>query len=115
MKRAVLYLRVSTQDQTTANQERELRDVAERDGWQIVDLYKDHGISGAKSRDKRPAFDVRRAKARFPSGGQTHPATFAPAGSNRSSRGGDETAEAFDVEGHLGDSASMRAATCSER
>jgi DNA invertase Pin-like site-specific DNA recombinase len=57
MKRAVLYLRVSTQDQTTANQERELRDVAERDGWQIVDLYKDHGISGAKSRDKRPAFD----------------------------------------------------------
>jgi DNA invertase Pin-like site-specific DNA recombinase len=30
MKRAVLYLRVSTLDQTTANQERELREVAER-------------------------------------------------------------------------------------
>jgi hypothetical protein len=30
MKRAVLYLRVSTLDQTTANQERELRQVAER-------------------------------------------------------------------------------------
>jgi hypothetical protein len=29
MKRAVLYLRVSTTDQTTANQERELRQVAE--------------------------------------------------------------------------------------
>ena len=28
MKRAVLYLRVSTTDQTTANQERELRQVA---------------------------------------------------------------------------------------
>ena len=28
MKRAVLYLRVSTVDQTTANQERELREVA---------------------------------------------------------------------------------------
>ena len=27
MKRAVLYLRVSTVDQTTANQERELREV----------------------------------------------------------------------------------------
>jgi DNA invertase Pin-like site-specific DNA recombinase len=28
MKRAVLYLRVSTVDQTTANQERELREIA---------------------------------------------------------------------------------------
>ena len=28
MKRAVLYLRVSTIDQTTANQERELREIA---------------------------------------------------------------------------------------
>jgi hypothetical protein len=60
-------------------------------------------------------FYVRRGKARFPSGRQTHPATFAPAGSNRSSRGGDETAEASGVEGHFGDSASMRAATRSER
>ena len=44
---------------------------------------------------------VRRGKARSPSGRQTHPATFAPAGSNRSSRGGDETAEAFDEKGHV--------------
>jgi DNA invertase Pin-like site-specific DNA recombinase len=58
MKRAVLYLRVSTLDQTTANQERELRQVAERAGWQIVRVYKDHGISGAKSKDKRPEFDA---------------------------------------------------------
>jgi DNA invertase Pin-like site-specific DNA recombinase len=58
MKRAVLYLRVSTLDQTTANQERELRQVADRMGWQIVRVYKDHGISGAKGRDKRPAFDA---------------------------------------------------------
>ncbi len=58
MKRAVLYLRVSTQDQTTANQERELRQVAERTGWEIVHVYKDHGISGAKGRDKRPAFNA---------------------------------------------------------
>jgi DNA invertase Pin-like site-specific DNA recombinase len=28
MKRAVLYLRVSTTEQTTANQERELREIA---------------------------------------------------------------------------------------
>jgi DNA invertase Pin-like site-specific DNA recombinase len=57
MKRAVLYLRVSTQDQTTANQERELREVAGRMGCEIVHVYKDHGISGAKGREKRPQFD----------------------------------------------------------
>ena len=58
MKRAGLYLRVSTVDQTTANQERELREIAGRMGCEIVKVYKDHGISGAKSRDKRPAFDA---------------------------------------------------------
>ena len=58
MKRAVLYLRVSTTDQTTANQERELREIAGRMGCDIVKVYKDHGISGAKGRDKRPAFDA---------------------------------------------------------
>src|SRR5580692_8596212 len=58
MKRAVLYLRVSTLYQTTANQERELRRVAERARWEIVHVYKDHGISGAKGKDKRPAFNA---------------------------------------------------------
>src|SRR6516164_5393368 len=58
MKRAALYLRVSTLEQTTANQERELRQVAERTGYEIVKVYKDHGISGAKGRDKRPQFDA---------------------------------------------------------
>jgi len=57
MRRAVIYLRVSTVDQTTANQERELREIADRMGCEIVKVYKDHGISGAKGRDKRPAFD----------------------------------------------------------
>jgi DNA invertase Pin-like site-specific DNA recombinase len=58
MKRAVLYLRVSTTDQTTANQERDLRAVASRMRCQITKVYRDHGISGAKGRDKRPAFDA---------------------------------------------------------
>jgi DNA invertase Pin-like site-specific DNA recombinase len=58
MKRAVLYLRVSTVDQTTANQERELREIAGRMGCEIVKVYKDHGISGAKDRNGRPAFDA---------------------------------------------------------
>ena len=57
MKRAVLYLRVSTIDQTTANQERELREVASRMGCEIVRVYKDYGISGTKGRDQRPEFD----------------------------------------------------------
>jgi DNA invertase Pin-like site-specific DNA recombinase len=57
-RRAAVYLRVSTLDQTTANQERELREIASRMGCEIVKVYKDHGISGAKGRDKRPAFDA---------------------------------------------------------
>jgi DNA invertase Pin-like site-specific DNA recombinase len=57
MRRAVVYLRVSTLDQTTANQERDLRETADRMGCEIVKVYKDHGISGAKGRDERPAFD----------------------------------------------------------
>ncbi len=58
MKRAAIYLRVSTADQTTANQERELREIAERAGWKIVKTFKDHGISGTKGRDGRPQFDA---------------------------------------------------------
>ena len=47
MKRAAIYLRVSTQDQTTSNQEHELREAAERADWRVAKVYKDHGISGA--------------------------------------------------------------------
>ena len=57
VKRAALYLRVSTDDQTTENQRRELRAVVERAGWRIFEVYEDAGISGAKGRDQRPAFD----------------------------------------------------------
>ncbi len=56
--RVALYLRVSTDGQTTANQEQELRSVAERKGCEIVRVYRDHGISGAKGRDQRPQFDA---------------------------------------------------------
>jgi DNA invertase Pin-like site-specific DNA recombinase len=47
--RAAIYLRVSTDEQTTDNQERELRATAERAEHEVV-----AGISGAKGRDKRP-------------------------------------------------------------
>ncbi len=56
-KRVAFYLRVSTGEQTTENQRRELEQVAKRSGWQVVEIYEDAGISGANGREKRPAFD----------------------------------------------------------
>jgi len=53
-----LYARVSTDGQSTENQLRELRVVAKRMGWEVVAEYVDHGVSGAKGRDKRPQFDA---------------------------------------------------------
>src|SRR4249920_1731249 len=40
-KRVALYLRVSTGEQTTRNQRRELKAVAERHGWNLVATYED--------------------------------------------------------------------------
>lgn len=57
MKRAAIYGRVSTYEQAIENQRRELEQVAERSGWQIVEVYEDHGVSGAKGRDQRPEYD----------------------------------------------------------
>jgi DNA invertase Pin-like site-specific DNA recombinase len=57
VRRVALYTRVSTDQQTTDNQERELREVAGRSGWQIVAVFSDAGISGAKGRDERPGLD----------------------------------------------------------
>ena len=48
----------------------------------------------ADNQGQRPLWGVRRAKAALSSGCKPHPAT-APAGSNRSSHGGNEVAEAF--------------------
>ena len=56
-KRVAIYARVSTSSQTVENQFQELREVAQRNGWQIVAELSDSGISGAKGRDQRPAFD----------------------------------------------------------
>jgi DNA invertase Pin-like site-specific DNA recombinase len=55
--RAAMYLRVSRDDQTTENQRLVLARVAEHRGWVITEIYEDQGISGAKGRDQRPAFD----------------------------------------------------------
>ena len=55
MKRAALYIRVSTLDQHPETQLHELRQFASQRGFEIVDEYTDHGISGTKAR--RPALD----------------------------------------------------------
>jgi DNA invertase Pin-like site-specific DNA recombinase len=56
-KRVAFYLRVSTVGQTVENQRIDLERVAEQRGWTIAETYIDHGISGAKGREKRPSFD----------------------------------------------------------
>ena len=56
-KRVAIYTRVSTDQQTVDNQRLELQAVADRLGWTIIEELADEGISGAKGRDQRPAFD----------------------------------------------------------
>ena len=63
-KRVALYARVSTDGQTTENQQRELRTAVERNGWTIAAEYVDHGISGAKGRKDRPAVRCPPARGR---------------------------------------------------
>ena len=61
--RVAIYSRVSTDHQTTENQERELLERAGRTGWEVVRVYRDNGISGVKSGKDRPAFDAMRKDA----------------------------------------------------
>jgi DNA invertase Pin-like site-specific DNA recombinase len=58
IKRAALYVRGSTDHQSVENQVRELRQVAERRGWQVAEVYRDAGVSGAKGREQRPGLDT---------------------------------------------------------
>ena len=57
-RRVGIYLRVSTKEQTTDNQLRAIRQVAKRARWEVVGVYEDAGVSGAKSREKRPQYDA---------------------------------------------------------
>src|SRR6476620_9018235 len=57
-KRVAIYVRVSTGTQNTDAQRQELEAWAERAGHTVVKVYADQGISGAKGRDQRPAFDA---------------------------------------------------------
>jgi putative DNA-invertase from lambdoid prophage Rac len=54
LKRAAIYVRVSTTEQETDMQETELREYCNRRGWETI-LYRDRGQSGAKQ--DRPALN----------------------------------------------------------
>ena len=54
-KRAAIYVRVSTMGQKTDSQEHELCEYAERRGWTVYRVYRDHGVSGSEA--QRPALE----------------------------------------------------------
>ena len=57
MGRVVIYARVSTDEQTTANQINQLKAWASRAGHDVVKVYEDR-VSGTKGRDRRLGFDA---------------------------------------------------------
>ena len=78
MRQAVIYLRVSTIEQTTANQERELREIASRMGCEIAKVYRDHGIRASGTRPRRACAGQERGEASWsasdsPCAGETNP------------------------------------------
>src|SRR3954452_21291692 len=56
MRRAAIFTRVSTDRQTTENQLRRLREVADSAGWEVNEVYEEV-VSGAARRVRRPAYD----------------------------------------------------------
>ena len=54
--KAALYLRVSTLDQTTLNQELELKKYCERECIEVFNIYREEGVSGSKT--TRPQLDL---------------------------------------------------------
>ena len=55
--KVAIYVRVSTNEQTTENQVRELTAWADRAGHEVVAIFDDNGVSGAKGREHRKEFD----------------------------------------------------------
>ena len=58
MKRAVLYLRISKNEQTVAIQRLELERVAAARGWRVIAIFRDETISGAFGREVRAQYDT---------------------------------------------------------
>lgn len=47
--KVAIYVRVSTRDQTTLNQELQLEEYCKRNEYEIYKVYKDYGVSGSKT------------------------------------------------------------------
>jgi DNA invertase Pin-like site-specific DNA recombinase len=62
MKKAAIYVRVSTPDQHVESQLYDLRESAARRGFEVVHEYEDRGICGQKAR--RPGLDALMSDAR---------------------------------------------------
>ena len=62
MKKAAIYVRVSTSDQHIESQLYDLRELAAQRGYEVFHEYEDRGISGTKAR--RPGLDALMADAR---------------------------------------------------
>ena len=62
MKKAAIYVRVSTPDQHVESQLYDLREFAAHKGYEIVHEYEDRGVSGKNAR--RPGLDALMADAR---------------------------------------------------
>jgi DNA invertase Pin-like site-specific DNA recombinase len=62
MKKAAIYVRVSTPDQHVESQLYDLRDLAAQRGFEVVHEYEDRGVCGKKAR--RPGLDLLMADAR---------------------------------------------------
>jgi len=58
VKKIAIYVRVSTNKQDSTNQLIELRNLANRLNYEIVQEYTDNGISGTKGREDRPGLDL---------------------------------------------------------
>jgi DNA invertase Pin-like site-specific DNA recombinase len=62
MKKAAIYVRVSTPDQHVESQLYDLRELASRRGFEVVHEYEDRGVCGQKAR--RPGLDALMKDAR---------------------------------------------------
>ena len=62
MKKAAIYVRVSTSDQHVESQLYDLRELAAQRGFEVVHEYEDRGVCGQKAR--RPGLDALMADAR---------------------------------------------------
>jgi len=61
MKKAAIYVRVSTPDQHDESQLYDLRELAAQRGFEVVHEYEDRGVCGKKAR--RPGLDALMADA----------------------------------------------------